>query len=297
MDSDKESLGKEIDRYLEEIGAFRLLNREEELALGERILSGDLDARNELVASNLRFGFFISKRYFRMAFADPLGTISAGNMGLINAADRFDPERGNKFITHATSWVIQSIQKYFAEMRYSMRVPVGEASLRINTPKATAYLMNVFGRNPTDDEVLAYLIGTRKFAGSPKNIKRVLGWDGIPELSLDHEGTWLDGGGASLLDQMVGSSGTETLRALEGQSLTTILDGVLDRLDETERFVLVAYGAKIANFGELSKVLGVSRETPRNIYYRARSKARRIAEKDPAFRELGMDYLFEGQNQ
>lgn len=286
------SLTEEIGNYLTEIGSFPLLSREEEWALGKRILNGDLKARNQLVESNLRFGFFISKGYFRMKFADPLEIIGAGNEGLLTAANKFDPEKNVKFITHAGDWVINYIQRFFSEMRYSVRVPKEEYRLRQNAPKAETYLKNILGRQPTEDEVAVYLIGTRKFVGSPENVRRILRWDGMPEVSLDKKiGDEISG--TSLLDLMVGSDGTEVLDSLEKRSLTIVLDNLLNQLDEKERFVLIAYGCGFANFTELGKVLGVSRGTPPNIYRKAKKKVIGLARENPAFEGLGMDYLLE----
>lgn len=104
-----------FDQYLEEIGRERLLDREDEAALARRSRAGDMAARRRLVSANLRFVVSVARRYrgLGLPFAD---LVNEGNLGLVRAADRFDPERGVRFISYAHFWVrramVQALRRH-----------------------------------------------------------------------------------------------------------------------------------------------------------------------------------------
>ena len=99
-----------LKRYLREISRFPLLTQEEERELGDRILKGDKEAVQRLVECNLRFVVSFSKKYrgWGLSFQD---LINEGNIGLIEAAKRFRPDKGVKFITYAVWWIRQAIKR------------------------------------------------------------------------------------------------------------------------------------------------------------------------------------------
>jgi RNA polymerase primary sigma factor len=112
-----------LARYLSQIGRGRLLTHGEEIDLGRRSREGDEMARSELIEKNLRLVIPVAKKYRGMglSFGD---LIQEGNIGLMRAVDKFDPERGFRFSTYATWWIRQAVQRAVADKGRTIRVPV-----------------------------------------------------------------------------------------------------------------------------------------------------------------------------
>src|SRR6185436_8205104 len=108
--------------YLNEIGRYPTLSREDEVVLAQRIRQGDAAALTELVRANLRFVVLVARKYQNRGVA-LVDLIGEGNYGLVLAAERFDERRGVKFITYAVWWVKQAISRALAEQGYAVRVP------------------------------------------------------------------------------------------------------------------------------------------------------------------------------
>lgn len=105
---------------------LKLLTREEELEIARLAAEGDIEARNALVVANIRFVFKAAGQYTSRGFVMYDDLVASGIEGLIHAADKFDPETGNRFTTYAKWWIDQSIRKYLNEMVPTLRVPVGQ---------------------------------------------------------------------------------------------------------------------------------------------------------------------------
>ena len=103
------------DRYYRDVGMKPLLTKEQEAELGVRSLGGDIEARNALVEANLRLVLSLVKKHRKRQDFDDI--ISAGNAGLIRAAQKFDPSKGFRFTTYATWWIRQQVREYFADTR------------------------------------------------------------------------------------------------------------------------------------------------------------------------------------
>ena len=116
-----------IRLYFSDITDSRPLSREKEVELSERINSGDMEARNELVQANLRFVIQVAKNYQNRGLSLP-DLISAGNLGLLTAAERFDGTRGFKFISYAVWWIRQSILQAVADQARTVRLPLNKLS-------------------------------------------------------------------------------------------------------------------------------------------------------------------------
>ena len=111
------------DLYLSEIGFSPLLTAEEEVELGRLVLKGDEKARNRMIESNLRLVIKIARKYIRrgLEFAD---LIEEGNLGLMHAVEKFDPEMGFRFSTYATWWIRQTIERAIMNQGRTIRLPV-----------------------------------------------------------------------------------------------------------------------------------------------------------------------------
>ena len=124
--SESRDLADSLTQYLDRIGRYRLLTRDEEVELGRRIHLGDREALDRLVCANLRFVVSIAKKYQsrNVALAD---LINEGNLGLIRAAHKFDETKGIKFISYAVWWIRQAILQALAEQSRIVRVPLNRA--------------------------------------------------------------------------------------------------------------------------------------------------------------------------
>ncbi len=141
-----------LDKYINEIGKIKLISAEEEVSLARRIHKGDLDARDRLINANLRFVISVSKQYqnLGLSLAD---LISEGNLGLIEAAQRFDETRGFKFISYAVWWIRQAIMQALSENARIVRLPLNRMSLINKIKKIIAELEQKYEREPTILEI------------------------------------------------------------------------------------------------------------------------------------------------
>ena len=143
---------RNIKHYLEEIAKFPALTEEEEKALGEKIRKGDKDALQALIKSNLKFVVSYVKKYRGMGLG-LLDLIDEGNVGLIEAAKRFDPTRGVRFVSYAVWWIRQAIIHALTLSARITRIPQKLADQISLMRKKTAELKGELGRDPTRDEI------------------------------------------------------------------------------------------------------------------------------------------------
>src|SRR3712207_4567377 len=141
-----------LARYLAQIGQERLLTHGEEIDLGRRVRAGDKKARGMLIEKNLRLVVSVAKKYRGMGL--PFGDlIQEGNIGLMKAADKYDPERGWRFATYATWWIRQAIQRAVADKGRTIRVPVHMGEKIRKMARVYNELSAELSRDPTDEEV------------------------------------------------------------------------------------------------------------------------------------------------
>ncbi|MFH1187278.1 MAG: sigma-70 family RNA polymerase sigma factor [bacterium] len=138
--------------FLREAGATPLLDKEEEIALAERIEKGDQEAKDQLIKANLRLVISIAKKYVNCGL-DFLDLIQEGNIGLMKAVDKFDRKRGHRFSTYAVWWIRQHITKYIAEHSGTIRTPLYMDNKIKNLIESTRSLVQRFRREPTIEEI------------------------------------------------------------------------------------------------------------------------------------------------
>lgn len=145
-----------VKMFLKEIGKIKLLTYEEENVLAERMLKGDVEAKKQLVESNLRLVVSIAKKYIGrgMHFLD---LIQEGNLGLIKAVDKFDQSKGYKFSTYATWWIRQAITRAIADQARTIRIPVHMVETINKLIRTSRHLLQILGREPTPEEIAAEL--------------------------------------------------------------------------------------------------------------------------------------------
>jgi len=141
-----------IERYLKEIGEYDLLSREEELDLAHRALTGEVQARQQMVQANLRLVVKIALEYVGIGLPLP-DLISEGNIGLVRASELYDPKYGAKFSTYAALWIKQRMRRAITNQGKAVRVPIWKAQMLRRLQVSTDELTSQLGRKPTDSEI------------------------------------------------------------------------------------------------------------------------------------------------
>ena len=140
--------------YLREIGKIPLLNAEEELALAQRVVAGEKDAKDKMAEANMRLVVSIAKRYVGRGL-DLLDLIQEGNTGLLRAVEKFDPDKGFKFSTYATWWIRQAITRAIADQARTIRIPVHMVETINKLLRTQRRLTQELNREPTNEEIAA----------------------------------------------------------------------------------------------------------------------------------------------
>jgi RNA polymerase sigma factor (sigma-70 family) len=142
--------------YFGEIARIPLLTREDEVALARRVRAGDEAAKARLVEANLRLVVQVARRYLNRGLPLP-DLIEEGNLGLLRAVEKFDPDRGTRFSTYAVWWIRQAIVRALANQARLIRLPVHVGLLLARYTKEQERLTQMFGRTPTTEELAAAL--------------------------------------------------------------------------------------------------------------------------------------------
>ncbi len=140
--------------YLREIGKIPLLTAEEELALAQKVVSGDKRAKDQMAEANMRLVVSIAKRYVGRGL-DLLDLIQEGNTGLLRAVEKFDPDKGFKFSTYATWWIRQAITRAIADQARTIRIPVHMVETINKLLRTQRRLTQDLNREPTNEEIAA----------------------------------------------------------------------------------------------------------------------------------------------
>jgi len=140
--------------YLREIGKIPLLNSEQELALAQRVVAGEKEAKDQMAEANMRLVVSIAKRYVGRGL-DLLDLIQEGNTGLLRAVEKFDPDKGFKFSTYATWWIRQAITRAIADQARTIRIPVHMVETINKLLRTQRRLTQELNREPSNAEIAA----------------------------------------------------------------------------------------------------------------------------------------------
>ena len=257
-----------LDQYLYEVSTYPLLKGTEEIEVARRIRAGDPDALQELVKRNLRFVISVAKKYQNRGL--PLiDLIGEGNVGLLTAARKFDPDQGVKFISYAVWWIRQAILSSLARQGRTVRVPLNRTADLSRVIRATALLRDKFGREPTPDEL-------SQLTGISPEIVAALATLNTAEVRLDAAA------GKDSDRALMERFAMEELPSTEDQVLDRFRNAELERalstLPPRDARILRLYfgleGDREHTLDEIGKLLGVTRERVRQLRDRALRRLR-----------------------
>lgn len=257
--------------YLKEIRTIPLLTAEEEIKLSRRIKRGDEQARKAMIRANLRLVINIAKRYFHLGVPF-LDLIEEGNLGLMKAVDKFNPQKGFRFSTYAAWWIKQAITRSIIEQGKMIRIPVYMNELVAKWKKTSEALSQKAKRLPTDKEV------AKKMKLSNSQTKQINFWLSSQTSSLD--APIGDEGGSQVLDLVENQSAVPPDKEIEHFLDKERVESLLEIMSDREKEVLdMRFGLEDGTprtLAEVSKKLGVSRERVRQIEEEALKKLRRF---------------------
>ncbi|HVP15045.1 MAG TPA: RNA polymerase sigma factor RpoD/SigA [Terriglobales bacterium] len=261
-----------LDIYLREIGRIPLLEHAELLDLARRARAGGAGARKQIIVSNLRLVVHIARAY-RNRGLPLLDLVEEGNLGLIHAVDRFEPERGLRFSTYAAIWIRQAILRGIAEQGRSVRIPVQMFQHVNRYVRAERALRMKLGRNPAAEEI------AREMQISTARAER-LGALFSSLHSLD-EGTSIEAfEQLSTEDLAEGPPSVERLieLQLEHEKVDRLLRSLSQREEQIVRIRYGFYDGVARTLAQTGGFFGISRERVRQIEARALQKLRRAIE-------------------
>jgi len=255
--------------YLDEIGVSPLLTAEEEKDLARRALRGEAPARQRMIESNLRLVVKIARRYINRGLP-LLDLIEEGNLGLIRAVEKFDPERGFRFSTYATWWIRQTIERGIMNQSRTVRLPIHIIKDINACLRAARLIRQREGRTPTMAELAAYL---ERDAAEVRRLMLLHERVTLTSTGRDEEGP---------VDWLRAERAAEPPRRAQQNNVNAIVDFWLCELSAKQRAVVERrfglHGYRRATLEQIGDEIGVTRERVRQIQLDALKKMREMME-------------------
>jgi len=257
-----------LDQYLRDVSRHELISPEKEKELGALARKGDEDAVQELARANLRFVISVAKKYQNRGVA-LTDLIQEGNVGLVTAARKFDPEQGVKFISYAVWWIRQAILASLANHGRSVRVPLNRASDLARIFREKERLKQELGREPSPEELSQATDLTPELIESLQTLNAA-------EIRLD--APIGDSEDSQLVERFITEEAAEPEQDVESRLLAEAVRGALDTLEPRDARVLRLYfgleGEREHTLEEIGNMLGVTRERIRQLRDRALRRLR-----------------------
>ncbi len=262
--------------YLNEIGFSPLLTAEEEVYYSRLAQKGDESGRRRMIESNLRLVVKIARRYINRGLAF-LDLIEEGNLGLIRAVEKFDPERGFRFSTYATWWIRQTIERGIMNQTRTIRLPIHVVKELNSYLQAARRLAQSLDHEPNAEEIAELLDKPMK------DVKRLL--------KLNERVTSVDvpiskdsDSGKTLIDSIPDQNNTDPSDLLQDEDVLANLETWIAQLSDKQREVVERrfglHGYKISTLEEVGNEIGVTRERVRQIQMDALKRLREILESE-----------------
>ena len=274
---DADEIQKSLDAtqlYLNEIGFSPLLSPEEEVYFARRSLKGDEAARKRMIESNLRLVVKIARRYVNRGLS-LLDLIEEGNLGLIRAVEKFDPERGFRFSTYATWWIRQTIERAIMNQTRTIRLPIHVVKELNVYLRAARELTQKLDHEPSAEEIAELL--DKPVA----DVKKMLG---LNERVASVDTPVGPDSDKSLLDTIADTKAADPARALQEDDLKNNLDYWVSQLPSKQREVLARrfglWGHETSTLEEVGREIGLTRERVRQIQVEALRRLRDILEQN-----------------
>jgi RNA polymerase primary sigma factor len=260
-----------LDQYLREISRYPLINQDMEVELAQKIRTGDPEALDKLVRSNLRFVVSVAKKYQNqgVSLSD---LINEGNLGLIRAAHKFHETKGIKFISYAVWWIRQAILQALAEQSRIVRVPLNRAGTLHRIGKRSSALLQELGREPTPSEIAE---------GMDISMEEVRKTMSISQGHLSLDAPLTPGEDNKLLDYLPDDQNPGPDSETFEHALSESIEEVLGTLKEREAKILRLYFGLDApepmTLEEIGGMLGITRERVRQIKEKALMRLRHVS--------------------
>jgi RNA polymerase primary sigma factor len=257
-----------LDQYLYEVSKTPLLTAQQEIAIARLVQAGDAEAMQELVKRNLRFVISVAKKYQNRGL--PLtDLIGEGNLGLLTAARKFDPDQGVKFISYAVWWIRQAILASLARQGRTVRVPLNRTADLSRIVRASEALRQEFLREPTPEEIA-------NATGLSLEVVQSLAALNTSDVRLDAP---LDAEGErSLIERFIADERNDPEAQAIDQFLSEEIEHALRTLPPRDAKVLRLYfgldGGREHTLEEIGGMLGVTRERVRQLRDRALKRLR-----------------------
>jgi len=263
-----------LDQYLRDVSRHELISPEQEKILGARAQAGDEEAVQALARANLRFVISVAKKYQNRGVS-LTDLIQEGNVGLVTAARKFDPEQGVKFISYAVWWIRQAILAALANHGRSVRVPLNRASDLARIFREKERLKQELGREPSSEELAKATDLTPELVESLQTLNAA-------EIRLD--APIGDSEDSQLVERFITEEAAEPELEVESRLLTEAVSEALSTLEARDARVLRLYfgleGEREHTLEEIGNMLGVTRERIRQLRDRALRRLREGAKGD-----------------
>lgn len=260
--------------YLNEIGFSPLLTAEEEVFYSRKALKGDDASRKKMIECNLRLVVKIARRYLNRGLA-LLDLIEEGNLGLMRAVEKFDPERGFRFSTYATWWIRQTIERGIMNQTRTIRLPIHVVKEINIYLRAARHLAQTLDHEPSPEEIAEML-------DKPiSDVKRMLG---LNERVTSVDSPMGQDSDTSLLDAIPDENNIDPVILLQDSDVKDNIEHWLTQLTDKQREVVARrfglHGYDVSTLEEVGNSIGVTRERVRQIQIEALRKLREILEKE-----------------
>ncbi|MEE9100565.1 MULTISPECIES: RNA polymerase sigma factor RpoS [Pseudomonas] len=269
--------------YLNEIGFSPLLTPEEEVHFARLAQRGDPAGRRRMIESNLRLVVKIARRYVNRGLS-LLDLIEEGNLGLIRAVEKFDPERGFRFSTYATWWIRQTIERAIMNQTRTIRLPIHVVKELNVYLRAARELTQKLDHEPSPEEIANLL------EKPVDEVKRMLG---LNERVTSVDVSLGPDSDKTLLDTLTDDRPTDPCELLQDDDLSESIDLWLSELTDKQREVVIRRfglrGHESSTLEEVGQEIGLTRERVRQIQVEALKRLREILEKNG----LSSDALFQ----